>query len=64
MAISVAAVLFGDNTHIGNGPNFMVNAIADHQRVHAPTFLGYLFKFSLPFLLPVLALIWWLFFRV
>ncbi|MCS7089524.1 MAG: sodium:proton antiporter [Verrucomicrobiota bacterium] len=63
VAISIAAVFFGACTYIGNGPNFMVKAIAEHQKAHVPTFLGYVFKFTLPYLLPVLALTWWLFFR-
>jgi len=62
-AISVAAVFFGANTYIGNGPNFMVKAIADHQRVNTPSFLGYLFRFTLPIMTPMLLLTWWLFFR-
>ena len=63
MAISVGSVFFGACTYIGNGPNFMVKSIAEHQKVPAPTFLGYVFKYSLPFMLPMLAVIWWLFFR-
>lgn len=63
VAISVAAVFFGANTYIGNGPNFMVKAIADQNKVHTPTFLGYLFRFTLPFMLPVIAAVWWIFFR-
>ena len=39
LAISIGAVFFGANTYIGNGPNFMVKAIADHQKVHTPGFL-------------------------
>ncbi|HVV73748.1 MAG TPA: sodium:proton antiporter, partial [Verrucomicrobiae bacterium] len=42
-AVSVGAVFFGANTYIGNGPNFMVKAIAEQQRAHTPTFLGYVF---------------------
>lgn len=61
-AISVGAVFFGANTYIGNGPNFMVKAIADHQKVHTPGFAGYLCRFALPFMGPVLLLVWWLFF--
>ena len=41
LAISIGAVFFGANTYIGNGPNFMVKSIADHQKVRTPTFLGY-----------------------
>jgi len=36
LAVSVGAVFFGANTYIGNGPNFMVKAIADHQKVQHP----------------------------
>lgn len=63
MAISVGAVFFGANTYIGNGPNFMVKAIADQQHVHTPSFLGYVFKFTLPIMLPMLLIVWFLFFR-
>ena len=63
VAISVGAVFFGANTYIGNGPNFMVKAIADQQKVHTPGFLGYVFKFALPFMLPMLVVVWFLFFR-
>jgi Na+/H+ antiporter NhaD/arsenite permease-like protein len=62
VAISVGAVFFGANTYIGNGPNFMVKSIADHAGFHSPTFFGYVFRFTLPFMLPVLALVWVLFF--
>lgn len=63
VAISVAAVFFGANTYIGNGPNFMVKAIAEQQGVKTPTFIGYIVRFSLPFMLPVLILVWAIFFR-
>jgi Na+/H+ antiporter NhaD/arsenite permease-like protein len=63
VAISVSSVFFGACTYIGNGPNFMVKAIADHQKVHAPGFLGYIVRFTLPFMVPMLVLVWWLFFR-
>lgn len=63
VAISVGSVFFGANTYIGNGPNFMVKAIADQQKVHTPGFLGYVFKFTLPFMLPMLVVVWILFFR-
>ncbi len=63
LAISVGAVFFGANTYIGNGPNFMVKSIADQQKVHTPTFLGFVFRYTLPFMLPMLILVWWLFFR-
>ena len=63
LAISTGAVFFGANTYIGNGPNFMVKAIAEQQKVHTPTFLGYVFRYTLPFMVPVLAVVWWVFFR-
>jgi hypothetical protein len=50
-------------THIGNGPNFMVKSIADQNKVHTPAFLGYVLRYALPFLLPMIAVVWWLFFR-
>lgn len=62
-AISMGSVFFGANTYIGNGPNFMVKAIADQQKAHTPTFLGYVFKYTLPYMLPMLLIEWWLFFR-
>ena len=62
-AISMGSVFFGANTYIGNGPNFMVKAIADQQKAHTPTFLGYVFKYTLPFMLPMLLIVWWVFFR-
>jgi Na+/H+ antiporter NhaD/arsenite permease-like protein len=62
-AISIAAVFFGAATYIGNGPNFMVKAIAEDAGVRMPSFLEYVAKFTLPFLLPVLVLVWLVFFR-
>lgn len=63
IAISIGAVFFGANTYIGNGPNFMVKTIADQRRVRTPTFLGYIFRFTLPFMMPMVLLVWLLFFR-
>ena len=63
VAISVGAVFFGANTYTGNGPNFMVKAIADQQKIRTPTFLGYIFRFTLPFMVPMLVIIWLIFFR-
>ncbi|MEP0548376.1 MAG: sodium:proton antiporter [Rhodothermales bacterium] len=61
-AISVAAVFFGALTYIGNGPNFMVKAIAQSSGVETPSFGGYMFRYSLPILLPIYALVWLVFF--
>jgi Na+/H+ antiporter NhaD/arsenite permease-like protein len=63
IAISIGSVFFGAATYIGNGPNFMVKAIADRQKVPTPGFLGLVFNYTLPCLLPMLLLIWLLFFR-
>jgi Na+/H+ antiporter NhaD/arsenite permease-like protein len=62
-AISIGAVFFGANTYIGNGPNFMVKAIAEHAGVECPSFFGYILRYSLPVLMPIFALVWFLFFR-
>jgi len=63
LAISVGTVFFGAATYIGNGPNFMVKAVADQQKIGLPTFLGFVLKFTLPFLLPMLLAVWLIFFR-
>jgi len=52
-AISIGAVFMGANTYIGNAPNFMVKSIAEENGVKMPTFLGYIFKWSLPILIPI-----------
>ncbi len=54
IAVSLGAVFFGAMTYIGNGPNFMVKSIAHDAGVHCPSFFGYIFKYSLPILLPIL----------
>jgi Na+/H+ antiporter NhaD/arsenite permease-like protein len=63
IAISLGAVFFGAMTYIGNGPNFMVKSIVNEAGVKCPDFFGYIFRYSLPILLPVLALAGWLFLR-
>ena len=62
VAISMGAVLFGAATYIGNGPNFMVKAIAVEQKVHAPGFFAYILKYALPVLVPIFLLLSFLFF--
>ncbi len=61
VAVSLGAVFFGAMTYIGNGPNFMVKSIADSAGVRTPTFFGYVLKYSVPILLPILLLGGWLF---
>jgi Na+/H+ antiporter NhaD/arsenite permease-like protein len=61
-AISCGAVFLGAMTYVGNGPNFMVKAIADAAGLRTPSFFGYL-AYSCLVLLPVFALVTLLFFR-
>lgn len=60
LAISLGAVFWGAMTYIGNGPNFMVRNIAMQAGVPCPNFVEYVYKYSVPFLLPVLLLLAWL----
>lgn len=62
-AISLGAVFFGACTYIANGPNFMVKSIAEHSGVPCPSFFGYVFRYTLPVLIPIFTLIWVLFFH-
>jgi len=62
LGISAGSVMFGANTYIGNGPNFMVKSIAEQAHVKMPSFFGYIIKYSIPVLGPVLMLVWILFF--
>ncbi|NDB95270.1 MAG: sodium:proton antiporter [Verrucomicrobia bacterium] len=62
-AISLGAVFFGAATYIGNGPNLLVKSIADSSKIHMPSFFGYILRFVLPILLPILALTGWIFLR-
>ncbi len=52
-AIATGAVFFGAMTYIGNGPNFMVKAIAEQNGIKMPSFFGYMVRFSLIVLLPI-----------
>jgi len=60
-AISCGAVFMGANSYIGNGPNFMVRAIAEENGYKMPSFFGYMGWAAL-ILLPVFALVTVLFF--
>lgn len=60
--VALGAVFFGSMTYIGNGPNFMVKAIAEQEGVKMPSFFGYMTKFSLIVLLPVYVLTQLIFF--
>ncbi len=61
-AISLGAVFFGAVTYIGNGPNFMVKAIAEQTGVPPPGFFRYILRYALPVLVPVFLLVSLLFF--
>jgi Na+/H+ antiporter NhaD/arsenite permease-like protein len=51
-AISAGSVLMGANTYIGNGPNFMVKAIADESGYRTPSFGRYALS-AILILLPI-----------
>ncbi|MCX5841646.1 MAG: sodium:proton antiporter [Deltaproteobacteria bacterium] len=61
-AVSAGAVFMGANTYIGNAPNFMVKSIAEESGVKMPSFFGYMFKYSIPILIPVFILVTFVFF--
>jgi len=62
LAISAGAVFMGANTYIGNAPNFMVKSIAEENGVPMPSFFGYLFRYSVVFLIPLFILVTLIFF--
>jgi len=62
LAISTGAVFMGANTYVGNAPNFMVKSIAESSGIDMPSFFGYLFKYSLPILIPLYIIIDYIFF--
>ncbi len=61
IAVSIGAVFFGAMTYIGNAPNFMVRNIAEQVGIDMPSFMGYIFRYSLRYLLPVLFLTYLIF---
>jgi Na+/H+ antiporter NhaD/arsenite permease-like protein len=56
-AICTSAVFFGSMTYIGNGPNFMVKAVAEENNIKMPDFFSYMFKFSIIVLLPIFIIV-------
>lgn len=60
-AISCGAVFMGALTYIGNGPNFMVKAIAESHHYKMPSFFGYM-AFALGILVPVFVVVTLVFF--
>jgi len=61
-AISIAAVFFGSMTYIGNGPNFMVKSISERAGIRMPSFFAYVYKYSIPVLLPIFTIVWLIFY--
>jgi Na+/H+ antiporter NhaD/arsenite permease-like protein len=61
-AISCGAVFMGANTYIGNGPNFMVKAVAESAGVRMPSFVGYL-GWAVAVLIPTFVVLTLLYFR-
>lgn len=61
-AISAGAVFMGANTYIGNAPNFMVKSIAEEAGIPMPSFFGYMFKYSIPILVPLFIVVTLVFF--
>lgn len=53
LAISLGSVTCGAITYIGNGPNFMVKAVAESRGVIMPSFGGYI-GWSVRYLAPIL----------
>jgi Na+/H+ antiporter NhaD/arsenite permease-like protein len=62
VAISLGSACFGALTYLGNGPNLIVKAIAEHAKVRSPGFFIYIVRFAIPVLLPIFALVSYLFF--
>ena len=62
LAISMGAVFMGANTYIGNAPNFMVKSISESSGIEMPSFFGFLFKWSIPFLVPLFIIVSWIYF--
>jgi len=62
-AISCGSVFMGAASYIGNGPNFMVKAIAEEAGYPMPSFFGYIVRYVVPVLVPVFVVVTWLFFH-
>jgi Na+/H+ antiporter NhaD/arsenite permease-like protein len=55
-AIATGSVFMGANSYIGNGPNFVVKAIAEQNGVSMPSFFGYM-AYSGAVLLPLFTVV-------
>ncbi len=63
-AISLGAVFCGAITYIGNGPNFMIKAIAEEWGYKVPDFFTYIIKYALPVLIPTYLVVTYIFFAL
>jgi len=61
VAMSAGAVFMGANSYIGNAPNLMIKAVAEHHGIKMPSFIGYL-GCSVLVLMPTFYFLSWLFF--
>jgi Na+/H+ antiporter NhaD/arsenite permease-like protein len=57
IAVSLGSVFFGANTYIGNGPNMMVKSLAEEGGAPCPTFFEYIYKYSMPILMPLFLIV-------
>ena len=53
IAVALGSVFMGAMTYIGNGPNFLIKAVAEQDGVKMPSFFGYIL-YSCLILLPIL----------
>lgn len=58
-AVSCGAVFMGAMSYIGNGPNFMVKAIAEESGYQMPSFFGYI-GYAIFILVPILVATTWI----
>ena len=61
-AIATGSVFMGANSYIGNAPNFIVKSIAEEAGVPMPSFFGYIFRYTVPVLIPTFLVVTWIFF--
>jgi len=60
-AVSAGSVFMGANSYIGNAPNLMVKAVAEHRGLKMPSFFGYM-AWSGAVLIPLFIVMTFLFF--
>ena len=60
--ISLGAVMMGANSYLGNGPNFMVRAIAEQRGLAMPSFVGFM-AYSATIVIPLFVVLTLLFLR-